>query len=66
MFVTDIIKENKPKGYNHDVIIEKDVWIGAYVTILQGVHVSRGSMIAAGAVVNRDVPPYSIVGGCAG
>lgn len=63
MFVTDIIKENKPKGYNHDVIIEKDVWIGAYVTILQGVHVDRGATIAAGAVVNRDVPPYSIVGG---
>lgn len=62
-FVTDITKANKPQGYDHDVIIEKDVWIGAYVTILQGVHVGRGSTIAAGAVVNKDVPPYSIVGG---
>lgn len=62
-FVTDITKANKPQGYDHDVIIEKDVWIGAYVTILQGVHVGRGATIAAGAVVNKDVPPYSIVGG---
>lgn len=63
LFVTDITKANKPQGYDHDVIIEKDVWIGAYVTILQGVHVGRGATIAAGAVVNKDVPPYSIVGG---
>ena len=62
-FVTDITKVNKPKGYDNDVIIERDVWIGAYVTILQGVHVGRGATIAAGAVVNKDVPPYSIVGG---
>ena len=62
-FVTDITEDNKPKGYDHDVIIEKDVWIGANVTILEGVHVGRGVTIAAGAVVNKDVPPYSIVGG---
>lgn len=62
-FVTDITEENKPKGFDKDVIIEKDVWIGANVTILAGVHVGRGATIAAGAVVNKDVPPYSIVGG---
>lgn len=62
-FVTDITKDNKPAGYDHDVIIEKDVWIGANVTILAGVHVGRGATIAAGAVVNNNVPPYSIVGG---
>ena len=45
------------------MIIEKDVWIGANVTILSGVHIGRGATIAAGAVVNKDVPPYSIVGG---
>lgn len=63
MFVTDINEENKPGGYDADVIIEKDVWIGSNVTILSGVHVGRGSTIAAGAVVNKDVPPYSVVGG---
>lgn len=61
-FVTDITKVNKPEGFDHDVIIEKDVWIGANVTILEGVTVGRGATIAAGAVVNKDVPPYSIVG----
>ncbi len=63
MFVTDFTEENKPKGYDHDVIIEKDVWIGANVTILAGVTIGRGATIAAGAVVNKDVPPYSVVGG---
>ena len=63
MFVTDIDYSNKPAGYDSDVIIEKDVWIGANVTILAGVHIGRGATIAAGAVVNKDVPPYCIVGG---
>ena len=39
------------------------MWIGSNVTLLSGVTVGRGSIIAAGAVVNKDVPPYSIVGG---
>ena len=63
MFVTDITEANKPEGYDKDVIIDKDVWIGSNVTILAGVHVGRGATIAAGAVVNKDVPPYCIVGG---
>lgn len=62
-FITDITERNKPKGYDHDVIIEKDVWIGANVTILEGVTIGRGATIAAGAVVNKSVPPYCIVGG---
>ena len=62
-FITEIIESNKPKGYDHDVIIEKDVWIGANVTILEGVTIGRGCTIAAGAVVNKSTPPYSIVGG---
>lgn len=63
MFVTDINEQNKPIGYDSDVVIEKDVWIGCNVTILSGVVVGRGSVIAAGAVVTKDVPPYSICGG---
>jgi acetyltransferase-like isoleucine patch superfamily enzyme len=62
-FVTDITEANKPQGFDKDVIIENDVWIGSNVTILAGVHIGRGATIAAGAVVNKDVPPYSIVGG---
>lgn len=62
-FVTDLNESNKPKGYDKDVVIEKDVWIGCNVTILAGVHVGRGATIAAGAVVSKDVPPYCVVGG---
>src|SRR5690606_32536157 len=62
-FVTDITEENKPKGFDQDVVIEKDVWIGCNVTLLSGVTVGRGSIVAAGAVVSKDVPPYAIVGG---
>lgn len=49
--------------YSKGVIVEEDVWIGARVTLLPGVCVGRGSIIAAGAVVSKDVKPYSIVGG---
>lgn len=62
-FISDITDSDKPNDLDHDVIIEKDVWIGANVTILEGVTVGRGATIAAGAVVNKDVPPYCIVGG---
>ena len=45
------------------VIIEDDVWIGGSVIILPGVHVSKGAILGAGAVVTKDVPAYVIVGG---
>lgn len=45
------------------VVVEDDCWIGTNVTLLSGVRVGRGSIVAAGAVVTRDVPPWSIVGG---
>ena len=46
-----------------NISIGNDVWIGARVTILDGVKIGDGAIIAAGAVVNQDVPPYAIVGG---
>jgi len=45
------------------IIIEDDVWIGHGATILDGVKIMRGSVIGAGAVVNKDVPAYSLVAG---
>lgn len=45
------------------VIIGNDVWIGARAMIMDGVTVGDGAVIAAGAVVTKDVPPYAIVGG---
>lgn len=45
------------------VIVGNDVWIGHAAILLPGVTVGDGAVIAAGAVVSRDVPPYTIVGG---
>ncbi len=45
------------------VKIENGVWIGARAVILDGVTVGNNSIVAAGSIVNKDVPPYSIVGG---
>lgn len=45
------------------IIIGNDVWIGARVTIVDGVRVGDGAIIAAGAVMTKDVEPYTIVGG---
>lgn len=45
------------------VVIGDDVWLGARVIILPGVKIGSHSIIAAGAVVSKDVPPYAIVGG---
>lgn len=45
------------------VVLGNDVWIGAAAIILDGVTVGDGAIVAAGAVVHKDVPPYAIVGG---
>ena len=47
----------------HWIDIGPDCWIGFNVTILSGITVGRGAILAAGAVVTRDVPPYAIVAG---
>lgn len=50
-------------GIFKPILIEDYVWIGVNATILQGVKIGEGAVVAAGAVVNKNVPPYSIVGG---
>lgn len=45
------------------VIIEDDCWIAANSIILSGVRIGHGSIVAAGSVVSKDVPPYSVVAG---
>jgi maltose O-acetyltransferase len=45
------------------IVIDDDVWIGARVIILPGVHIGTGAVIGAGAVVTKDVPAYAVVGG---
>lgn len=45
------------------IVVGKDVWIGAHATILKGVTIGDGAIVAAGAVVTRDVPPNTIAAG---
>ncbi|XZG71928.1 rhamnan synthesis F family protein [Chitinibacteraceae bacterium HSL-7] len=54
------IEEAKTKG---PIIVEDDVWIGYGSTILSGVTIGQGAVVAAGSVVTKNVPPYSVVGG---
>ena len=67
-------KKNNPLGVdviNHDLEFEEyetitighDVWIGAKAILMDGITVGTGAVIAAGAVVTRDVAPYAVVGG---
>jgi acetyltransferase-like isoleucine patch superfamily enzyme len=50
---------NTSKG----IIIEDDVWIAHGCSILDGITIGKGSIIAAGSVVNKNIPPYTIYGG---
>jgi acetyltransferase-like isoleucine patch superfamily enzyme len=43
--------------------IEDDVWLGSAAVVTDGVHIGRGAVVAAGAVVTQDVPPHTVVGG---
>jgi acetyltransferase-like isoleucine patch superfamily enzyme len=56
------VKEKLPEN-DLPVVIEDDVWVGTGAIILKGVTIRKGSIIAAGALVTKDVSPYSIVGG---
>ena len=58
-------KKNVTSAWDNigDIIIDNDVWIGYEAVIMAGVHIGDGAVIAARAVVTKDVPPYTIVGG---
>lgn len=58
--VKDITKAWDNKG---DIVVGNDVWIGYEAVILAGVTIGDGAIIGARAVVTKDVPPYTIVGG---
>ncbi len=49
--------------FKGDTVVGNDVWIGAGVTIMPGVHIGDGAIIAARSVVTKEVAPYTIVGG---
>lgn len=54
-----------PKGFQEQahITIGNNVWIGQKVVIMDGVTIGDNSIVATGAIVTKDVPPYSIVGG---
>lgn len=61
--IYEISETEKLPENDSDVYIEDGVWIGCNAIILRGVKVGKGAVVAAGAVVTKDVPPYAIVGG---
>lgn len=62
-FMSNVTVADKLPENDLPITIEGDNWIGANATILKGVNIGRGAIVASGALVLKDVPPYSIVGG---
>lgn len=61
---SDLDKPMSQQGYtNAPIVIQDDVWVGFQAVILPGVTVGRGSIIGAGAVVTKDVEPFTVVVG---
>lgn len=60
---TEIPMNRQGFAEERPIVIGDDVWIGTNVIVLPGVSVGHGAILAAGAVVSKDVQPYSIVGG---
>lgn len=55
--------DKKDSTSNGEIIVEDEVWIGTNALILSGLTIGKGAIIAAGSIVTKDVPPYSIYGG---
>lgn len=61
----DLDKKNVTDSWDNkgDIVIGNDVWIGYEAVVMQGVTIGDGAIIGARAIVTKDVPPYTIVGG---
>lgn len=62
-YMDELTNADKLPENDKDIVFEGDNWIGANAIILKGVTVHKESVIAAGALVTKDVPEYAIVGG---
>ncbi len=60
---TSVPMKEQGMDVSRPIVIGDDVWIGARVIILPGVHIGRGAVIGAGAVVTKNVPDYEVWGG---
>lgn len=58
-----ILKKGVSSRTKGPIVVCDEVWIGCNALIMSGVTIGKGAIVAAGAVVTKDVPPYSIVGG---
>lgn len=59
----DIPMRAQTDGAEAEIVLEEDVWLGVNVVVLKGVRIGRGAIVAAGAIVTKDVPSYEIWGG---
>ncbi len=57
------LKDHFADGASQPIIIEDDVWLATRCTILKGVRIGKGAVVATGAVVTKDVPPRTVVAG---
>lgn len=62
-YMTTIGNDEKLEENDQDIVLEGDNWIGANATVLKGVTIGKGSVVAAGAIVTKDIPPYEVWGG---
>lgn len=62
-YMKDIRNDEKLPENDQNIVVEGDNWIGANAIILKGVTIGKGAVVAAGAIVTKDVPPYAVVGG---
>jgi maltose O-acetyltransferase len=60
---TDIPMVDQGRYTKEPTVVEDDVWLGARAVVMPGIRIGTGAIVGAGAVVTRDVAPYSVVGG---
>lgn len=63
IYLDDVCEFNTISFQSGEVIVGNNVWIGDSVIVLSGVHIGDGSIVGSGAVVTRDIPPFSIAVG---
>jgi acetyltransferase-like isoleucine patch superfamily enzyme len=62
-FGATILTHDRTRGIRRDTVVEENCFVGARSIVMPGVRIGHNSIVAAGAVVTRDVPPRSIVAG---
>jgi len=60
---SDCLNRHLTQDEPEEIVIEDNVWIGLNCIITKGVHIGRAAIIAAGSVVTKDVPPFTVAGG---